>query len=175
MDVWLYVCMHKNALQQDAHVLMNASCTTLPSSFLPWLSLLNCSLSPSHFLCSQEDLAAMESNDDKKKKKKKKAKRKKEQNINVRAAFIHVIGDLFQSVGVVIAGYIIWFKVRWWVMWCYLMSCDVMWCHVMSCDYFANVYSSHLCISNYCMFIVLSYPHAMWCHVTIVHTCSKTA
>ena len=53
----------------------------------------------------------MESNDDKKKKKKK-AKRKKEQNINVRAAFIHVIGDLFQSVGVVIAGYIIWFKVR---------------------------------------------------------------
>ena len=51
----------------------------------------------------------MESNDDKKKKK---AKRKKEQNINVRAAFIHVIGDLFQSVGVVIAGYIIWFKVR---------------------------------------------------------------
>ena len=32
-------------------------------------------------------------------------------NINVKAAFIHVIGDLFQSVGVVIAGYIIWFKV----------------------------------------------------------------
>ena len=32
-------------------------------------------------------------------------------NINVRAAFIHVIGDLIQSIGVVIAGYIIWFKV----------------------------------------------------------------
>ena len=68
---------------------------------------------PPSLLHSQEDLAA---DDDKKKKKKKKTKRKKEQNINVRAAFIHVIGDLFQSVGVVIAGYIIWFKVR----------CDVM-------------------------------------------------
>ena len=38
--------------------------------------------------------------------------RKSNQNINVRAAFIHVIGDLIQSIGVVIAGYIIWFKVR---------------------------------------------------------------
>ena len=34
------------------------------------------------------------------------------ENINVRAAFIHVIGDLIQSVGVVIAGYIIKFWVR---------------------------------------------------------------
>ena len=34
------------------------------------------------------------------------------QNINVRAAFIHVIGDLIQSVGVVIAGYIIKFEVN---------------------------------------------------------------
>ena len=34
-----------------------------------------------------------------------------EENINVRAAFIHVIGDLIQSIGVVIAGYIIKFKV----------------------------------------------------------------
>ena len=33
------------------------------------------------------------------------------ENINVRAAFIHVIGDLIQSVGVVIAGYIIKFEV----------------------------------------------------------------
>ena len=33
------------------------------------------------------------------------------ENINVHAAFIHVIGDLIQSIGVVIAGYIIWFKV----------------------------------------------------------------
>ena len=32
-------------------------------------------------------------------------------NINVQAAFIHVIGDLIQSVGVVIAAYIIRFRV----------------------------------------------------------------
>ena len=32
-------------------------------------------------------------------------------NINVRAAFIHVIGDLIQSIGLVIAGYIIKFFV----------------------------------------------------------------
>ena len=38
-------------------------------------------------------------------------KRKSAENINVRAAFIHVIGDLIQSIGVVIAGYVIWFKV----------------------------------------------------------------
>ncbi|XP_055339557.1 proton-coupled zinc antiporter SLC30A2-like isoform X2 [Paramacrobiotus metropolitanus] len=31
-------------------------------------------------------------------------------NINVRAAFIHVVGDLFQSVGVLIAAYIIYYK-----------------------------------------------------------------
>ena len=39
------------------------------------------------------------------------AKDGSQENINVRAAFIHVIGDLIQSVGVVIAGYIIWFYV----------------------------------------------------------------
>ena len=44
--------------------------------------------------------------------KKKHHKHGSEENINVRAAFIHVIGDLIQSVGVVIAGYIIKFKVR---------------------------------------------------------------
>ena len=33
-------------------------------------------------------------------------------NINVRAAFVHSIGDLFKSFGVVIAGYIIKFKVE---------------------------------------------------------------
>ena len=37
--------------------------------------------------------------------------KKESRNINVRAAFIHVIGDLVQSIGVVIAGYIISFKV----------------------------------------------------------------
>ena len=29
-------------------------------------------------------------------------------NMNVRAAFIHVIGDVFQSLGVIIAGVCIW-------------------------------------------------------------------
>ena len=33
------------------------------------------------------------------------------QNINVRAAFVHVIGDLVQSVGVLIAAYIIYYHV----------------------------------------------------------------
>ena len=33
-------------------------------------------------------------------------------NINVHAAFIHVVGDLIQSIGIVIAGYIVWFKVK---------------------------------------------------------------
>ena len=32
-------------------------------------------------------------------------------NINVHAAFIHVLGDLIQSIGIVVAGYIVWFKV----------------------------------------------------------------
>lgn len=36
---------------------------------------------------------------------------KKEKNINVRAAFIHVLGDLVQSLGVLVAAIIIWFKV----------------------------------------------------------------
>lgn len=35
-----------------------------------------------------------------------------EENVNVRAAFIHVLGDLLQSAGVFIAALIIWFKVR---------------------------------------------------------------
>ena len=33
-------------------------------------------------------------------------------NINVRAAYIHVLGDIIQSVGVLIAAYIIRYKVR---------------------------------------------------------------
>jgi len=36
---------------------------------------------------------------------------KKKENMNVRAAFIHVIGDFIQSVGVLIASIIIYFKV----------------------------------------------------------------
>jgi Co/Zn/Cd efflux system component len=35
----------------------------------------------------------------------------KQSNINVRAAFIHVIGDLLQSIGVLIAAFIIYYKV----------------------------------------------------------------
>ncbi|XP_052249780.1 zinc transporter 2-like [Dreissena polymorpha] len=34
-------------------------------------------------------------------------------NINVKAAFIHVIGDLIQSIGVLIAAFIIYFKPEW--------------------------------------------------------------
>ncbi len=40
-----------------------------------------------------------------------KTKQDNSENINVRAAFVHVIGDLIQSIGVVIAGYIIWIRV----------------------------------------------------------------
>ena len=40
-------------------------------------------------------------------------------NINVRAAFIHVIGDLIQSIGVVIAGYIIKFFVSKYSVYCH--------------------------------------------------------
>ena len=35
------------------------------------------------------------------------------ENINVRAAYIHALGDLVQSVGVAIAGLIIWLKPEW--------------------------------------------------------------
>lgn len=35
-----------------------------------------------------------------------------QENPSVRAAFIHVIGDLLQSLGVLVAAYILYFKVR---------------------------------------------------------------
>lgn len=38
---------------------------------------------------------------------------KAEQNINVRAAIIHVVGDLIQSIGVFVAALIIFFKPEW--------------------------------------------------------------
>lgn len=38
--------------------------------------------------------------------------KKKASNINVQAAFIHVVGDLCQSVGVLVSAFIIYFKVR---------------------------------------------------------------
>lgn len=34
-------------------------------------------------------------------------------NINVRAAFIHVVGDFLQSFGVFVAAVVIYYKVRW--------------------------------------------------------------
>ena len=43
--------------------------------------------------------------------KKEKSKKSSKQNMNVRAAFIHVIGDLLQSIGVLIAAFIIYYKV----------------------------------------------------------------
>ena len=36
---------------------------------------------------------------------------KSKENINVRAAMIHVVGDLIQSIGVLVAAIIIYFKV----------------------------------------------------------------
>jgi len=40
-----------------------------------------------------------------------------EENLNLRAAYLHVLGDLLQSMGVVIAGFLIWLDPeRWWWM-----------------------------------------------------------
>lgn len=41
-----------------------------------------------------------------------KSKSKQKKDLNVRAAFVHVIGDLVQSVGVFIAALFIYFKVK---------------------------------------------------------------
>ncbi|KAL9435356.1 hypothetical protein AB3S75_021598 [Citrus x aurantiifolia] len=38
---------------------------------------------------------------------------KKQQNINVRGAYLHVLGDSIQSIGVMIGGAIIWYKPEW--------------------------------------------------------------
>ncbi|KAJ4711770.1 metal tolerance protein 1-like [Melia azedarach] len=40
-------------------------------------------------------------------------KQKKQQNINVQGAYLHVLGDSIQSVGVMIGGAIIWYKPEW--------------------------------------------------------------
>ncbi|ENN81139.1 zinc transporter 2 isoform X2 [Dendroctonus ponderosae] len=42
-----------------------------------------------------------------------KGKKEETQNINVRAAFIHVIGDFLQSFGVLVAAIVIYFKPQW--------------------------------------------------------------
>ncbi|XVF51174.1 hypothetical protein PTKIN_Ptkin04bG0163300 [Pterospermum kingtungense] len=41
------------------------------------------------------------------------ATRKKERNINVQGAYLHVLGDSIQSIGVMIGGAIIWYKPEW--------------------------------------------------------------
>lgn len=38
---------------------------------------------------------------------------KKERNINVHSAYLHVLGDSIQSLGVMIGGGIIWYKPEW--------------------------------------------------------------
>lgn len=35
-----------------------------------------------------------------------------QENPSVRAAFIHVIGDFLQSIGILVAAYVLYFKVR---------------------------------------------------------------
>ncbi|GAB5032460.1 zinc transporter [Nannochloropsis oceanica] len=50
------------------------------------------------------------------KEKKKKRKKKKSRNINLEAAHLHVITDLVQSIGVALAGVIIYFKPHWQVI-----------------------------------------------------------
>ncbi|KAM4123000.1 hypothetical protein ACB094_01G126600 [Castanea mollissima] len=47
------------------------------------------------------------------KKPKDEAKQKKQRNINVQGAYLHVLGDSIQSVGVMIGGAIIWYKPEW--------------------------------------------------------------
>ena len=51
-------------------------------------------------------------------------------NINVRAAFVHVIGDLFQSIGVVIAAYIIRFKVHRYCLFLYFFIISVVYVYI---------------------------------------------
>lgn len=40
-------------------------------------------------------------------------KNKKQQNINIQGAYLHVLGDSIQSVGVMIGGALIWYKPEW--------------------------------------------------------------
>ncbi|KAL7149754.1 hypothetical protein ABFS83_05G062400 [Erythranthe nasuta] len=40
-------------------------------------------------------------------------KKKKQRNINVQGAYLHVLGDSIQSVGVMIGGAVIWYKPEW--------------------------------------------------------------
>lgn len=40
-------------------------------------------------------------------------RKKKERNINVQGAYLHVLGDILQSIGVMIGGAVIWYKPEW--------------------------------------------------------------
>ncbi|XP_050376365.1 metal tolerance protein 1-like [Argentina anserina] len=40
-------------------------------------------------------------------------RKKKQRNINVQGAYLHVLGDLIQSIGVMIGGAVIWYKPEW--------------------------------------------------------------
>merc|ERR550539_663177 len=59
---------------------------------------------------------------------------KKEQHINIRAAFIHVLGDLLQSVGVLISSIIIKFKPNY--MWadpaCTILFSVIVFCTTLT-------------------------------------------
>jgi len=43
-------------------------------------------------------------------------KKKKRNNVNLHAAYLHVLGDLCQSVAVMVAGIVIWFKPNWMIV-----------------------------------------------------------
>ncbi|CAJ1950557.1 unnamed protein product [Sphenostylis stenocarpa] len=43
-------------------------------------------------------------------------KRKKQWNINVQGAYLHVLGDSIQSIGVMIGGAVIWYKPEWQIV-----------------------------------------------------------
>lgn len=62
---------------------------------------------------SKNTTPAKENKDLKNKKKKNKKSAPPKENINVRAAFIHVLGDVIQSIGVFIAALVIYFKPEW--------------------------------------------------------------
>lgn len=77
---------------------------------------------------------------------------KRHKNINVRAAFIHVIGDIIQSLGVFTAALIIKCTVRRWHLFpCSTVSCrcyfDIL--HVVAGLYSRKVVITSLCIVNF--------------------------
>ncbi|QCE02483.1 solute carrier family 30 [Vigna unguiculata] len=45
-----------------------------------------------------------------------KTKKKKQWNINVQGAYLHVLGDSIQSIGVMIGGAVIWYKPEWQIV-----------------------------------------------------------